>query len=419
MSGFILAAIIVIALVLAIFLLPVIRQSRVDLVDRQRQNIDIARERLAELEVEVESGLVTPEDLNATREELEQALLSDIEGDGGESPESAAGSVKPLVLTALLLIPLLTGGLYTLWGTPEAIGLVPGQVATGGQSPHAAGQLDQQSVIQMVEVLAKRMEAEPDNTEGWLMLGQSYMTMQRFPEAVEAFRRLNALLQGSDPQILLRQADAMAMAAGGRISGEPASLVEQALAMEPNNITGLWLAGLAAEEQEQYPAAIGHWRRLEPLLAANPDSLSQVQSLIRRAEEKLGIAPAPVLPSITEAPQATGGFTLKVALAKSLAAEAEPDDTVFIIVKAHNGAPMPLAAVRKQVRELPLTIAIDDSLMMVAGGSLADHPELRIEARVSKQGGVKLLSGDLIGVIAPVVQPVSRTIEVVIDQQVK
>ncbi len=147
-----------------------------------------------------------------------------------------------------------------------------------------------------------------------------------------------------------------------------------------------------------------------------------MDNAIDDARNQLGLEPQ--LPSIVQSkdqPQpAAGGandqaIEVIIKLDPKLAVKASPDDMVFIYAKALSGPPMPLAAVRKQVRELPITIRLDDSMAMMPEMKLSAFPEVAVGARVSLSGNPIAKSGDLEGEIKPVKPGQPGPVMVIID----
>lgn len=395
-------------------------RRRVQDVDRDAENVTIARDRLKELDAELARGAITQQAYEQARAELEQALLQDVEQAPKEIAPPASSGSSPRAswrarLAVLALLPVLAIGLYLELGDPGAID----NPLAGGPSAASHGSAADKtaSFEQMVEKLAARLKQKPDNAEGWFMLGRSYMTLGRYAEAAQAFEQARRLV-GDDPDLLLRYADALAMAQGGKLQGKPFAMIKKALAAKPDDPTALWLAGLGYEEAGDYAQAVRLWRRLESQLQ-DAESLNQVRQLIGRAEKKLGhpveaAAPAP------DTPAATGqvAIRVRVSLAPELADQVRPDDTVFIFARALQGPPMPLAAVRKQVKDLPLEITLDDSLAMMPQLKLSGYKQVRIGARISRSGQAISQSGDLQGEVAPVATTTTEPVSVRIDTRI-
>jgi cytochrome c-type biogenesis protein CcmH len=398
-----------------LLLLPALlgRKSVRDL-DRNQQNVAIARERLKELESEYGRGSINELDYEQAKQELEQALLIDVDESQPTSAALSTESTRVSLAWVALGVPLLAVLLYLQLGTPAA--LEPQVQAAAPQQGHAGGDTEA-TMEQLVAGLAAKLEQEPENPEGWFMLGRSYVSMGRFAEAAAAFERVLQQV-GDNPDVMFRYADALAMAQGGTIAGKPFEIIKQALQLKPDDPTGLWLAGLGYEEQGEYEKAVQHWRKLELLLVDDPASLNEVRNLIARAEQKLGRSVA-VEPT-TIKPVTAGGVALKVtvALDAALQDKVSADDTVFIFARAMEGPPMPLAAVRKQVRDLPLTVTLDDSMAMMPQMKLSNYATVLVGARISKSGSATAQSGDLTGEIENVATSSNEKLTLTISQRV-
>lgn len=388
------------------------RKSVRDL-DRNQQNVAIARERFKELESEYGRGSLTETDYEQARQELEQALLNDVDDAVVSGAPLSSSSSRASLAWVALGVPLAAVLLYLQLGTPDAL-KPQAQVQAAAPQGHAGGD-STATMEQLVASLAAKLQQEPENPEGWFMLGRSYMSMGRYPEAAEAFQRVLEQV-GDEPNVMLRYADALAMTQGGKIAGKPFELIKKALLLKPDDATGLWLAGLGYEEQGEYELAVQHWRKLEPMMQDDPASLNEVRSLIARAEQKLG---RPVTAQVaSDTPVTASGVALKVtvSLDAALQDKASPEDTVFIFARAVAGPPMPLAAVRKQVSDLPVTVTLDDSMAMMPEMKLSNFIEVKIGARISKSGSPTAQSGDLQGEVTPVQTDRKAVTQVSINQ---
>jgi cytochrome c-type biogenesis protein CcmH len=190
--------------------------------------------------------------------------------------------------------------------------------------------------------------------------------------------------------------------------------VKRALAIDPDQWKALALAGTAALERKDYKQAIAYWERLRKVLPPDSGMEQSVEASIAEARALAGAKPAPKAKArVASSKEVTG----KVSLAQGLAARAAPTDTVFIFARAANGPPMPLAVLRKQVRDLPLEFTLDDTMAMSPSLKLSDFPEVIVGARISRSGSATAQSGDLRGQSKPV--KVGTTgIAIVIDSAV-
>jgi len=242
--------------------------ARAPHADDREPAADAVRARLAELELDVANGSIADADAGAVRVELERELLA-----VADSQPAGRAEYRPARIVAALvgvLLPLFAVILYLLLGDQSH-----GPALRAPQSPE-----------QMVAQLAERLADNPDDPRGWDMLARSYMVLGRHRDAIEALHRLRAFT-GETPDLLVRLADAESREAGGSLAGRPAELVAQALAIDPQNRAGLWLAGIIAAEKGDYFGAIARWKELLALVEPSDPVRPRLEEFIRRAETEL------------------------------------------------------------------------------------------------------------------------------------
>jgi cytochrome c-type biogenesis protein CcmH len=419
-------------LAFAFVLPPLFRRSGVSTVNRDELNIELIKQQLDELKTDLNNGKLDTADYAAARKDLENELLYDVSTGHASTPKpEKSGRWASAVL--IIAIPLTAVLLYQRIGTGH---LTPVQqdINAAGDSSVTPSQDSLPSVQELVTKLAERMESEPNNPEGWYLLARSYMSIDRYNDAANAYERVHRLV-GDQAEILVGYADALAMVHEGKLAGKPAELLQRALELQPNQPQGLWLAGMAAEQQGNYQDAINYWHRLEPLLQEDQDSLREVRQLIARAEQRGGIPiqtaedsnaqiPAPTPTSASDSATTSGAsfsgkaITINVDLDPGLKEAAAYDDSLFIFAQAVKGPPMPLAVVRKQVKDLPLVVTLDDSMAMMPAMSLSNFSEVKIGARISKTGNATPQSGDLYGEVSPVEVDDKEPVQITIGERV-
>ena len=384
--------VILIGLALAILIIPVVtKPDRIDSQNRDQQNIQIAREKKAQLEDQLANGQMTEDEYQSAMADLEASLALDLERHQALQSNQDAG--KWVIWVFAAMIPLASIGIYWQLGeyrvieNPQLAKAQPRAPAGHGEGRQAP------SIEQMIAQVKQRLQQNPEDTAGWFILGRTYMTLQRYNEAVTAFQRGYDLAR-QEPAIILALADALAMTRDGDMTGEPARLVKQALQLSPQDPTGLWLAGLAAEQSGSYREAFDYWMSLVPLLNDDVESQNEVKTLLLALKQK-----QPDLPALefAQAAPAAGGINVAVSLDPQLAAQAKPGDLLFIYAKAASGPPMPLAAKRMQVADLPLQVSLSDSDAMMPQMSLSAFENVIFGARISKSGNPLAQSGDLYG----------------------
>jgi cytochrome c-type biogenesis protein CcmH len=247
--------------------------------------------------------------------------------------------------------------------------------------------------------------------------------LERFKESADAYAHL-ARLMPNDAQVLADYADALGMAQGRSLAGQPTELVTRALQLDPRNTKALALAGTAAMDRGDLAAAAAHWRALAAELPPDSPDAREVQAILAEIGQRgagggrLAAAPAAASAPKAGAPKAAApGATVSgsVTLAPALAARVAGGETLFIFARAEGGPRAPLAVVRASARDLPLSFTLDDSQSMAPGLNISSAQALRVEARLSKSGNAAPQAGDLAGASA-VVKPGARGVQVVLDK---
>lgn len=402
-----------------LFVLPPLLSGRPRggaVASQDEANVSIYRDQLKELDADLAAGAISRDQFEQAKREVESRVLEDVSGSGGAAtPGGRTGKLAAVVIG--VAVPILAVALYQALGNPK--GLDPKQVAA---APAAAGQgheVTPEQIEQMVAALAERLKENPDNVEGWVMLARSYTVLQRFPEAAQAYAKVVDRIPDNG-QVLADYADTLAMAQGGGLRGEPERLIARALKADPRNVKALALAGTVEFDKKNYAGAVERWE--QALAGVPPESqfAQSVQSSIAEAKQLGGIktaaAPAKV-PAKVDGAGPGGTVSGKVQLAPAMAAKAAPTDTVFVFARAASGPRMPLAIVRKQVKDLPVAFTLDDSMAMAPNMKLSSFPQV-VGARVSKSGNATPQPGDLEGLTQPVA-PGAGDLVVTIDAEVK
>jgi len=408
MAVFLLSAGLLLVVVLALLLRPLLSGRALVGVSRDAANTVLYTEQMRELEADLRSGAIGARDFESATSELKARLLADT-GDA-EAPRSIRGG-RAAAIAVGTAIPLLAIGIYLAIGSPQALAPAP-----AADPAHA---LSSEQIERMVERLAERLKSDPGNAEGWVLLGRSYGAFGRFKESADAYARA-AALRPDDAQLLADYADALGMALGRKLEGEPAKLIARALEIDPRNLKALALAGTGAYERKDYKGAAAYWERMLPLVEPDSDDARSIRANVEEARSLAQGRVAEKRPEPTQpaAPAPSAALRGDVRLSPELAAKAAPGDTVFIFARAAQGPQMPLAVLRKQVRDLPVAFALDDSMAMSPAMMLSGFAEVVVGARVSKSGDVAAKPGDLQGQSTPVASN-ANGVTVVIDSVVR
>ena len=385
-------------------------------INSNQNSMDIYNQKLNEINFDIENRLITRSEANNAIKELEYSLIKDNKNTDILDSKlyfSNLKSKKTISVMLLLLIPVFVISVYSFIGDPNSIEklvLVSDLKNTKNNSEKLV------SVEQMLKRVERRLLDDPNNTDDWLMLANSYVVLKRYPEAIRAFENLYRL-KGDDPSLLFRYADVLAMANSGIFTGKPSELIKKALQLDPQNTMGLWLAGLVAYEEGEIKKAISYWQNVLPKLEEGSEEQKNIKKYIQFAGENNNI---PVQENNLTSLEGKE-YTLKLSIELSPDFnEVDEKEAVFIYAKAKDSLNnMPIIVLRKEVGDLPLIVELDDSMSMLPSNKLSDHQSVQIFARVSKSGNAKAERGDLIGVADSVSTTSKNTTKLIINTKVK
>lgn len=399
----------VLCLVAAGFVLtPLFRHRPTDdgQADRSLLNVELYRERLAELEKNQLEGEITAEQFASLKLELEQNLLSETAMRDEGNPETAVGNamsgaqsrkIPKLVLTAALLVPLFAVTAYSdfglSWGAINDLEIASQFKTT---SPH-----DNDGMRGSILRLAKRLENQPENHDGWFLLGQSYMNLGEFEKSAGAYQHLLKKFP-EDAGLSGYYAEALFLADDRKMTDRVSQAIDAAFSLNPQNVAMLEIKAMNAFRAGDLGVAVTFF---EKALATGVEGerAGLIQQAIARLRAELGnkapppaVMPAgPVAPLENNAPAAATrtadtpsapirSVQLLVEVADTV--ESNPNDSVFVYAKANAGPPMPLAVERMRVADLPRLVTLDETMGMMQGMSLANFDAVILVARISSSG---------------------------------
>lgn len=373
MTAFVLLASLLAILSLALLLWPLLRlrPAQGNDTERRQANLAVIQENLAELKQERLSGEISAEEFARAERELQRRLLD-------ENPDTQQRATTPGrrgIKTAgaiIVLLPCLAVAGYLWLGSPQALN--PLLVAQPGK-------MTPEQIEGMVGSLAERLASKPDDIEGWLMLGRSYKSLGRLPDAINAFSHAETAMQ-EDPDFLTDYADLLAISAGGDLEGKPLSLIMQALKADPGHVVGLWLAGTAAYNRHDFSSAIAFWERATQDMPADSEDRQMLQESIGEAKRRMQAKAEPG--------KSVSG---RVELAPGI--KAAPNETVFVFARPVEGSRFPLAVAKVSVANLPFEFVLDDSLAMAADKPISGQRKVIVEARLSRTGNAIGKPGDM------------------------
>jgi cytochrome c-type biogenesis protein CcmH len=312
--------------------------------------------------------------------------------------QGRSANIFALALIVAFLLPLATGGLYLLVGTPVALNGVTAQPSM--------------DIDQAVAELRDHLKQQPDDLQGWLLLAQTETAMRRNVQAREAYdQALRIDPRNGAAMVGWAEADSMARQ-DHRIEGRALDLLRQAVQADPANQRGLWLLGISQFQHGDYTAAAATWRRLQPLLEPGSNVATAVTEQIAVAEARAGGKPAPASTTSTEGPH----LTVQVQLDPSLRDRLTPGAALFVYARAEQGPPMPLAVARLDASQLPATVTLTDAMAMAPQLKLSSADKVFVGARISAGGQAIAQPGDLEGDAGVVGVDHAGPIRIVIDK---
>ncbi len=401
------------ALALAFIAMPLLRNRQHSAIEGDQLNTAVIREQLNELKADMDAGKLDADAYAAARHDLERELLDTV-GDAGHE-HTTLRSGRWMLAVLLPAVPLLAVALYQQLGAGDLASQPP--PARTAQTQSNSG-MPEHDINRTLELLAQRLREEPDHADGWMLLGRSYTSLQRYDEAVAAYEQARKY-GGDSPELLIDYADTLIAAKGGGFSDEAGAMLQQALAQQPDNPKGLWLIGHWHYQRGDYREARSSWQRVVTQVQPGSENAVVLQQQIQLASAKLGETAPPEPAPTTGSNTGKASIQVTVTLDPALRDSAAPDDTLFVFARAVSGPRMPLAIVRKQVRDLPVTVTLDDSMAMTPAMVLSRFPQVSVGARISKTGQAIAAPGDLQGMQSPV--PTNKTpdtVNVIINERV-
>lgn len=276
---------------LAFILPPILRRSdvseRESEDERRKANIAVYRDQLAELEADLRNGITSQDQYAQDREEIERRLLDDTSA-VKTKPKTVSASARGTAYAIALVLPVAAIVFYLNVGNPKAVtNEAEPTRAPGATTGSAPAERTQEQIEANVAALAKRLQENPSDVQGWTMLARSYNSMERFGEAAGAYAKATEL-SPKDADLWAEFAFVTAMAGGRSLEGRPKELIDKALQVDPENAKALQLAGSAAYQAKDYKKAVSYWERVLKQVPPNSEVAEQITARINEAKTLAG-----------------------------------------------------------------------------------------------------------------------------------
>lgn len=385
--------------------------------DRRSQVLAILQQQANDLEAERAAGRIDQDEYEETRSELERRVLEEAKHE--EEIKSGRSMMMPRVLAVVLLVVMPASAAVAYYALGRYTAMDPAFIEMmERQSANSRGH-SQRDMQKMLDDLKARLAEDPRNAQGWFLLARTAASMNRFDDAVEAFKKLNALVP-NNADIMADMADMMAAANGKVITPEVEKLLQDALKVDPNQWKALALLAMQSWDRERYAQAAQYWERLLKVVPPDFPDRDQIASNINEAKRLGGVndsisAVSPnagsaggkaeqtpsstaVEPVPTASPATMSAVAGTVTLDAALKDQTSPDDTVFIYARPASGSRMPVAFTKVKVKDLPYNFELNETMRMAMGAeTLANTKIVVVGARISKTGNFMPQPGDLEG----------------------
>jgi cytochrome c-type biogenesis protein CcmH len=398
-------------------------------IDRNALNIVVYKDRIKELEREREEGILSGEQYQRLSAELQASLLDDVKDAeeekavGQPSSHNSEGSTRALKIVVLALVVLVPLVSYSLYGKIGAYNQLDQFRMLNAALKAEHNGMPKKDINQLLNKLKQRLQADPNNPQnmdGWFMLARMSMQIQNYAEASDAFMKLGSLLEQNKQDasyIYGYAAQARYYQYKEAMNSQVKEAINKALAANPNEANALGLLGMDDFQHQRYKSAIKNWSRILEAEPNNPSRKSILEGLTvaKKKLEEQGIAiDVPVLDKAKSASKAS--ITVTVDISNALKSKVSPDDILFVFAKAVKGPPIPLAVSRTQVRDLPFTVTLNNSMAMSPSLRLSSVTDVNIVARVSKSGKPIASAGDLEGMVKDVSTAKPTKVKLIIDK---
>ena len=373
----------------AIFLivLPFInKKANNDDVLRDELNKAFYKDRLDELEVEAEEGLVdNQQELIA---DLKQSLLDDVPAQ--QEMKKTKISTLGVVVPSIILVVIVTYGMYFKFG---ALDKVQHWQEVSSNLPELSkklmssegGALTDDELEDLTLALRTRLHYQPKDSTGWLLLGRIALANRDAQTAIDAMERAYKL-EPKDEDVQLGFAQALMLSPDEAEQNQARLLLSRLVQNDYVDLRVFSLLAFDAFERQDYPGAVKYWSIMQQMIGPQDSRYEMLSRSIESAQQKMGNAMG-----------VDQGKTVAVTLELSGDVNADPNSVLVVSVHRADGSPMPVAAARYPLGTFPRTVVLDDGNSMMEGQKLSSLETLMVRARLDTDGNVSTRDGDWYG----------------------
>lgn len=392
-------------------------------LSREKENVDLFKERLAELDLEFSENRLSSQSYQERKQELELALLNDVDQQSSITESSGINS-QPLAFTviglSLVFVIISSIWMYQENGSKALVEEYYAMNFNAKELDQAKELAKQGDMSALLKQLHEKLKAAPNNLEGWQLLARSAMNSQRYALAVDAYEQIIRIYRDQDANpapIIGLLAQAQYYQSEGNLSDEVNNTIQQALDLDENELNSIGLLAIDAFSNQRFLEAKKYWVEILNVYPEHP-ARSSIEAGIQRVNAQLGLNEENILSKSDSANNAW--VSVKVSIDDSIINSLEPSDTVFILAKAvgqSTNIKAPLAVSRHRVDDLPVTVKLDDSKSMAPIAKISMAKRVMVVARVSKSGNPMPQAGDFEAVSVDIDPKNQEFIELVIQDK--
>ena len=339
-------------------------------LDLQQSNVDLGKQRLLELEQDLNQGLISQQQFAQAQEEVSTTLALELEQ--SEAQVQVANNQAPSVTSnVLVLVALVVISVSAYWY------LAPGFTPQLASSQSAQAPLSLSESAQQIE---QHIQDNPQDAGAYQMLGLTYFELGEMEKSLKAYESAYQL-EADNVQLLVEYASAVVSSNNNQFNSKSAQLIKRALELDPNSADALYLAGVFATSIQDLNLAKNLWTKALSVLEKNSPDYQILQSMLAELES-------------INTPILGGAITIGIDVAQALT-QARANDFVMVYVKAAQGRPMPIAIQKFKLSELDAGVVLTDQDLVMQDKSLADYEQLVPVVRISSSGSAILQVGDI------------------------
>jgi len=375
--------------------------------DRLQLNRRAYREREAEIERQFAAGDLNNDEKNRLCNENARQLLSEAGTATVQTPFTQKKISERLPLFVFMTVLIVAGviGLYAWFGGHQQVNhwqALQQREKSEQRDTSEQSETQQNSMQDALLLLRTRLHTDPEDSEGWFMLGRSMLSLQQPQLAAQAFARARAL-SPNDPDVLVASAQAMRLGDPESAGTEVDKLLRLARMLNPEHEGAVLMTAYRHFEKGEFSDAIPLFEKLKLGRADDAEAVKMLDASIARAREGLAAQGKPALVATSAAPKTNAEaqpssegtqLTVNVDISAEAKKAAAAGARVFIYARALQGPPMPLAVVTTTVDQLPITVSLSDANAMNPAMKLSSQQHVQVIARVSRSGNANATPGD-------------------------